>query len=68
MENEKPQATTWPDLAIALYDRLTERHSEITYELENLEVTVPSSAGGEATSAKWVINGAMKIRARNDAN
>lgn len=68
MENEKSQTTTWPDLAIALYDRLTERNSEITYELENLEVTVPSSAGGESTSAKWVINGAMKIRTRNHAS
>ena len=34
--------TTWPDLAIGLYDRLTGRNAEITYEMENLKVAVPS--------------------------
>lgn len=67
MENETT-TTTWPDLAIGLYDKLTERNAEITYELENLEIQVPSKAGGEASYATWKINGAMKIRTRNNAN
>ncbi len=67
MENDTtPQ--TWPDLAIGLYDRLTERNAEITYELDNLQITVPGKTGDEASSAKWTINGAMKIRTRNNAS
>ena len=34
--------TTWPELAIGLYEKLTERNAEITYEFENMEVSVPS--------------------------
>ena len=40
--------TTWPELAIGLYDQLTSRNSEITYEFENMEVLVPSGTGDDA--------------------
>lgn len=66
MEENAP-TTTWPDLAIGLYDRLTERNAEIIYELENMEIHVPSKVGGDAGHAKWTINGIMKIRTNNDA-
>ena len=56
---------TWPDLAIGLYDRLTGRNAEITYEMENLEVGVPSSTAPEATKAHWKINGTLKVRTRD---
>ncbi len=63
MENEtSPQ--TWPDLAIALFDRLAVRNSEIIYELENLDVTIPGETGGEADRKKWTVNGIMKLRIR----
>ena len=68
MEENTPTTTTWPDLAIGLYDRLTERKAEIIYEVENFEVTVPSKAGGQAAHAKWTINGIMKIRTRDNAH
>ena len=58
---------TWPDLAIALYERLTGHHAEITYELENFEIMVPSGTGPGATHAKWILNGILKIRARSNA-
>jgi len=58
----------WPDLAIGLYDNLTGRGAEIRYEMENLEVMVPSSSESDATHAKWIINGALKIRTRDKAN
>src|SRR4051812_24847416 len=32
---------TWPDLAIGLYDKLTGRGAEITYEFQSLEISVP---------------------------
>lgn len=62
------QISNWPDLAIGLYDRLTDRKAEIIYEVENLEVDVPSNVGGDAGHAKWKINGILKIRTRDDAH
>lgn len=59
--------TNWPDLAIGLYDKLTGRGAEITYEFENFEVFVPSSAGDTATHAKWRMNGTLRIRTRDAA-
>lgn len=56
---------TWPELAIGLYDRLTGRGAEITYEFDNFELMVPSSATPEATHAKWKMNGALRIRTRD---
>ena len=57
---------TWPELAIGLYDKLTGRGAEITYDLENLEVQVPSRAGEDATFANWKLNGTIRIRTRDD--
>jgi hypothetical protein len=57
--------TSWPELAISLYDKLTGRGAEITYEFEDVEVAVPSSASGNAVHANWKINGAIKIRTRD---
>lgn len=58
---------TWPDLAIGLYDRLTGRSAEITYEFDNFELFVPSSASADAAHARWKMNGALRIRTRDDA-
>ena len=57
--------TTWPDLAIGLYDRLTGRGAEIIYEFDNMEVAVPSSASEGASYANWKLNGTLKIRTRD---
>jgi len=54
--------TTWPELAIGLYDKLTGRNAEITYDFQNLEVEVPSGTGENAAHASWKINGSLKIR------
>ncbi len=56
---------TWPELAIGLYDKLTGRGAEITYEFDELEVFVPSSASSEAEHAHWKVNGTLKIRTRD---
>lgn len=57
--------TDWAELAIALYDKLTGRNAEITYEADNMEVWVPSGVGDDASHAKWKLNGVLKIRARD---
>lgn len=56
---------TWPELAIGLYDLLTERNAEIAYKFDNLEVTVPGSTSANAERATWKLNGAVRITTRS---
>jgi hypothetical protein len=65
MADTEKGTTTWPEFAIGLYDKLTGRNAEITYEFENLEVSVPSSASDQASYATWRLNGIVKIRAKD---
>ncbi len=64
--NDKP--TTWPDLAADLYDKLTGRGAEITYEFQNLEIFVPATHDEAPRLARWKLNGIVKIRARDMKN
>ena len=57
--------TNWPDLAIGLYDRLTGRNAEITYDMDDLEVAVPSGVGADAQHATWRVDGTVRIRTRD---
>ena len=58
-------STRWEDLAIGLYDRLTGRHAEITYEFEDLKIGIPSSTADDAEYAIWKFDGIIKIRTQN---
>jgi len=57
---------TWPDLAIGLYDKLTGRGAEISYEMEDLSVAVPSRVGADAEYTNWKLNGTVRIRTRDE--
>lgn len=57
----------WSELAITLYDKLTGRNAEITYEADDMEVWVPSGVGEDASHARWKVNGSLTIRARDGA-
>lgn len=57
--------TTWPDLAIGLFEKLNERNAEITYEFKDFHVSVPSAASEDTPSAPWKMNGVLKIRTRD---
>lgn len=57
--------TNWPELAIGLYDRLTGRNAEITYEFDQMQIRIPSGTGKDAEHAEWQLSGAMKIRTRD---
>lgn len=59
------QTTNWPDLAIGLYERLTSRNAEITYEFVDMHVKIPSGTGPKAEHAEWVLSGTIKIRTKN---
>ena len=56
----------WPELAGGLFDQLTGRGAEITYEFERFSVSVPSSTGDDARQATWQVDGILKIRTRDD--
>ncbi len=58
----------WPDLAVALYERLTGKNAEIRYEFDEMHVQVPSGTGVDAEHAKWVLNGAVKISTNENGN
>ena len=62
---ENNHTKTWPDLAVVLYDRLTGRNAEITYEFDDMHVKVPSGTGAEAQHAEWVFTGTIKIRTKD---
>ncbi len=59
------QTNSWPDLAIGLYDRLTGRNAEITYEFAEIRIKIPSGTGPKVEHAEWVLNGTVKIRTKD---
>jgi len=63
--SSEQHTTTWPDLAIGLYDRLTGRNAEITYEFDDMHLQIPSGTGNNAERAEWVVGGTVKIRTRD---
>jgi hypothetical protein len=67
MSNEQ-HTTNWPDLTIGLYDRLTGRNAEISYEFDDLHLKVPSSTGPGVEHAEWVVTGTLKIRTQNSGS
>ena len=68
MSQNPLDSQTWPDLAIGLYDKLTGRGAEITYELQNLEISVPSSASPTAQHVTWRVSGTIKIRTKDESH
>jgi hypothetical protein len=63
-EEEIAETSTWPELAIGLYDRLTGRGAEIVYEFEDMAVDVPSKVGDDAEHAHWRLDGTLRITTR----
>lgn len=61
----KDDARTWPELAIGLYDQLTQRNAEIAYCFDNLEVGIPSSTSDAADTAHWHLNGTLRVTTKS---
>ncbi|MEP2775173.1 MAG: hypothetical protein ABJQ29_02255 [Luteolibacter sp.] len=61
---ENAPTSNLPEIAIALYERLSARNAELTCELKDMEIHVPSKSGGEA---KWKLNGAVTLRTSSHA-
>ncbi len=62
---ETVHTNSWPDLAIGLYDRLTGRNAEISYEFSDMRIKIPSGTGSTAEHAEWAMNGTVKIRTKD---
>jgi hypothetical protein len=60
------ETRTWPELALGLYERLTGRGAEITYDFEDMEVQIPSKVGEDAEHATWRLDGTLRIRTRDE--
>ncbi|MGM0448375.1 MAG: hypothetical protein ACQERM_09020 [Methanobacteriota archaeon] len=63
-EERIDETTTWPELAIGLYDRLTGRNAEIHYQFEEMTVEVPSGTGDDAEHAEWRVDGGVRVTTR----
>ena len=68
MSETLENTTNWPDLAIGLYDRLTGRVAEITYQFDDMEVAVPSTATDDSSYANWKFNGTIRIKTRDNTH
>ena len=51
---------TLPELAIGLYEALTEKKAEINYHFEDMKVEIPSGTGPEAHHALWKLGPVIK--------
>jgi hypothetical protein len=70
-EKESQQSTQWTNLLTDLFDRLTGKGAEISYNFERLEIDIPKAAGPqgqELGSAKWLVNGRVTITARTQTS
>ena len=63
---ELDDTKTWPELAIRLYDKLTGRGAQITYEFDDFDLHVPSKVGDDAEHAHWRMNGTLRIRTKEN--
>ncbi|MFO0916863.1 MAG: hypothetical protein U0872_00925 [Planctomycetaceae bacterium] len=61
-DTKATEPMNWPDLAMALWDGLTGRKAEITYQFDHLDVSIPHHVGDACQYATWKLNGALKIR------
>lgn len=65
MQETNNDTRDWPELAIGLYDQLTKRKAEITYQFKDMTVGVPSSTSPNADHAHWKLDGDLVIRTRD---
>jgi hypothetical protein len=60
MSKQEKAVETWPDLAIGLYDKLTGRNAEITYDFQDFKVQVPRKVGS-TEKTEWQLDGKLIV-------
>lgn len=71
MKNQVNKLPNGQNLLTDVFDRLTGKGAEISYNFQGLEIDIPRAAGPqgqELGSAKWVVNGRLTIRARTQTS
>ncbi len=58
---------TWHELAIGLYDKLTDMYAEIAYRFEKLVVCIPSASDAGTQLYRLLLNGTLRVTTRNAA-
>ncbi len=61
-EKTKTAQATWPDFMVSLYDKLTGKGAEITYEFQDFSVHIPAKLGENPGHFHWKIDGTLNIR------
>jgi hypothetical protein len=62
MKNQVNKLPNGQNLLTDVFDRLTGKGAEISYNFQGLEIDIPRAAGPqgqELGSAKWVVNGRL---------
>ncbi|MBC7462176.1 MAG: hypothetical protein H7287_12510 [Thermoleophilia bacterium] len=59
--SEDTQPTNWPELAEALYERLTGRNAEIAYNFDDFTLEVPRDTAPDSPRATWKMNGTLRV-------
>ncbi|MBA3238418.1 MAG: hypothetical protein H0T62_08760 [Parachlamydiaceae bacterium] len=67
-EKTKTKEATWPDFAAGLYDKLSGRGSQITYEFNDLSLFIPSKLGNESDHFHWKMDGIVRISTQDNVN
>jgi hypothetical protein len=67
-EKTKTKDATWPDFAAGLYDKLSGRGSQITYEFDDLSLFIPAKLGNDSDHFHWKMNGIMRISTQDQVN
>ena len=65
--NDRVEKTTWPEVAVILFDLLSGCKAEVTWEFERMEIHVPITTGSNTEYAIWKLNGVLKVRTREEA-
>jgi len=66
--SESTDTKTWPELAIGLFDHLTERDAEIAYSFDDFQLGVPSSTDANAEHARWKLQGTIRVTTKSGAS
>lgn len=59
--------TSWTDLGKEMWSYLTGRDAAINYEFVDMKVDVPRETGPDAPSARWSLNGTLRITTSDQA-
>ncbi len=67
-EKTKTPEASWPDFAAGLYDKLTGKGAEISYEFQDFSIYIPAKMGDESGHFHWKMNGTIRMTTQDSVN